>query len=269
MKRSTPAFAAARSKAGAALGAALALALLATVAGRAAAADPSALFQVTATPSTRIDVRPSEMRVGDPGRATLQGEGCVGSGASVSYEVVEYRDDPFAVGPAFRQGVTQPNADGVWTATIDLPTDHLAAYRIEATCLARDKPDGVAFRYQPSRYLVSDGNCLQGELATPGAVTRSPVRVRGISYGAWEVRAAVLDANGKELGHSFFSGGGDIGPLLIPFEGDITFSEPTTPTGTVRLQGKTGEGGPGGCGIVAIPVMFTSTGLSTNLPATS
>lgn len=95
----------------------------------------------------------------------------------------------------------------------------------------------------------------------PGSLVRSPLTVRGEARGNWYFEASfpmkLLDGNGKELAVSHAQAQGEwMTTEFVPFVGTISFSVPTTPTGTLVLEKDNPSGLPGNAAEVRIPVRF-------------
>jgi len=99
----------------------------------------------------------------------------------------------------------------------------------------------------------------------PNAVVGSPLIVRGEARGGWYFEASfpikILDANGKVLAQAPAQAQGEwMTTNFVPFEGTLTFSKPTTATGTLVLEKDNPSGLPQNAQEVRIPVRFSASG---------
>jgi len=106
----------------------------------------------------------------------------------------------------------------------------------------------------PRRCTGADGtlyveNVATGDLSTLirvtvpslGARVTSPIVFSGSARGTWYFEASfpviVLDATGKEIGHSIAKAKGDwMTPEFVPFEGTVTLESTPTATGTMVFK---------------------------------
>ncbi len=95
----------------------------------------------------------------------------------------------------------------------------------------------------------------------PGDLVSSPVKVKGEARGNWYFEASfpiqVLDANGKEIGIGIAQAQGEwMTTEFVPFDVDITFTVPTTSTGSIVLVKDNPSGLPEFDDQVVVPVKF-------------
>ncbi len=95
----------------------------------------------------------------------------------------------------------------------------------------------------------------------PGAKVGSPLTITGRARGNWYFEASfpvrLLDANGKELAVKAAQATGDwMTTEYVPFSVTLTFTKPTTPTGTLILKKDNPSGLPQNEDSVSIPVTF-------------
>lgn len=101
-----------------------------------------------------------------------------------------------------------------------------------------------------------------------GATISSPVTITGEARGNWYFEASfpvkILDANGKELGVSYAQAQGEwMTTDFVPFRSTLTFSTPTTPTGTLVLEKDNPSGLPENADEIRIPVKFSAQSAQT------
>ena len=89
----------------------------------------------------------------------------------------------------------------------------------------------------------------------------SPLTVTGEAKGGWYFEASapvkILDANGKIIGQGPVQAQGDwMVSGFVPFKGTITFSAPTTSTGTVVFMNDNPSGLPENDRSYSVPVRF-------------
>lgn len=98
-----------------------------------------------------------------------------------------------------------------------------------------------------------------------GATVSSPLTVSGEARGNWYFEASfpvrLLDANGKELAVAPAQAQGEwMTTEFVPFSVTLTFSLPTTATGTLVLEKDNPSGLPQNAGEVRVPIRFSSSG---------
>lgn len=113
----------------------------------------------------------------------------------------------------------------------------------------------------------------QVRLKTPhsNATVTSPLIVSGDARGTWYFEASfpvrLLDGNGKEIAVIPAQAQSDwMTENFVPFIATLTFSAPTTETGTLVLQKDNPSGLPEHDAEVKIPVRFKSAGVPSILP---
>lgn len=102
-------------------------------------------------------------------------------------------------------------------------------------------------------------------VTSPAVNTRvtSPLTVRGEARGTWYFEASfpikLLDANGKVLGQTTGRAQGDwMTENFVPFTATLTFTAPTTATGTLVLERDNPSGLPANAAEIRIPVRFSA-----------
>lgn len=128
-------------------------------------------------------------------------------------------------------------------------------------------PEGVTFTEE----IVDDKSDLI-RLTSPvrNAVVTSPLTVVGEARGNWFFEASfpvvIKDANGKVLGQTPAQAEGEwMTTEFVPFRGTLTFTRPTTTTGTLELQKDNASGLPENDDSLIIPIRFSATS-STSTP---
>lgn len=99
----------------------------------------------------------------------------------------------------------------------------------------------------------------------PNASVKSPLTITGEARGGWYFEAnfpvKILDANGKVLGQHFAEAQGEwMTNEFVPFTSTLTFSAPTTPTGTLVIEKSNASGLPENADEIRIPVRFETSG---------
>lgn len=102
---------------------------------------------------------------------------------------------------------------------------------------------------------------IEIEAPAVNSVIRSPLTVMGKARGPWYFEASfpvkILDANGKQLGQAPVQAKGEwMTEEFVPFEGKVSFSQPTTTSGFVVFQKDNPSGLPENEQQVRIPVRF-------------
>ncbi len=95
----------------------------------------------------------------------------------------------------------------------------------------------------------------------PNSVVRSPLTITGEARGGWYFEATfpvkILDANGKVLGQHYAEAQGEWTTTnFVPFKSTLTFTTPTTPTGTLVLMKDNPSGLPENDAEIRIPIRF-------------
>lgn len=102
----------------------------------------------------------------------------------------------------------------------------------------------------------------------PNASVKSPLVITGEARGNWYFEASfpvkILDANGKVLGQHYAEAQGEwMTTNFVPFHSTLTFSTPTTPTGTLVLEKDNPSGLPENAAEIRIPVRFENVSTQT------
>ncbi|MEX1028052.1 MAG: Gmad2 immunoglobulin-like domain-containing protein [Candidatus Paceibacterota bacterium] len=97
----------------------------------------------------------------------------------------------------------------------------------------------------------------------PNAVVSSPLTVAGEARGNWYFEAdfpvRILDANGNELGVVPAQAQGDwMTAEYVPFSAELTFSTPSTDTGTVVFERSNPSGLPENANELRVPIRFNA-----------
>ncbi len=92
-------------------------------------------------------------------------------------------------------------------------------------------------------------------------IVSSPITVTGEAKGGWYFEASapvkILDANGKVLGQGPVTAQGEwMTENFVPFKGTITFTKPTTLTGSVVFMNDNPSGMPENEKTYSVPVRF-------------
>ena len=108
---------------------------------------------------------------------------------------------------------------------------------------------------------TTDNTQVRVTSPTSNSIVRSPLTVTGEARGSWYFEASfpikMLDANGRLLGQSYVQAQGEwMTTNFVPFRGTITFTSPTTTTGTLVLEKDNPSGLPQYAAEVRIPVRF-------------
>lgn len=95
----------------------------------------------------------------------------------------------------------------------------------------------------------------------PGAVVVSPLVISGHARGSWFFEASapveLKDASGVVIAHGILQATGDWMTVdFVPFTGTLTFSAPSTSTGTLVLKNDNPSGDPTKEKRLEIPVTF-------------
>ena len=95
----------------------------------------------------------------------------------------------------------------------------------------------------------------------PNQVITSPLAITGQARGTWYFEAnfpiELQDANGISLGVSFGTATGEwMTEEFVPFTGDLTFTQPSTPTGNLLIKNSNPSGLPENEKTLTIPVRF-------------
>ncbi|MCR4279654.1 MAG: GerMN domain-containing protein [Candidatus Zambryskibacteria bacterium] len=98
----------------------------------------------------------------------------------------------------------------------------------------------------------------------PGAIVSSPLAITGEARGNWYFEATfpvkILDANGKVLGQHYAEAQGEwMTTEFVPFTSSLTFSTPTTETGTLVIEKSNPSGLPENAGEVRVPIRFSGS----------
>lgn len=104
----------------------------------------------------------------------------------------------------------------------------------------------------------------------PNSLVSSPVRIRGEARGNWYFEASfpvkILDANGRQLGIAPAQAQGEwMTTEFVPFDLTLTFSAPTTSTGTIVLEKDNPSGLPEHADEIRIPVKFNPAPTNTRV----
>jgi hypothetical protein len=106
---------------------------------------------------------------------------------------------------------------------------------------ASDDKAGVIYKIQYRPTAEDKSDLIKVNNIKAGDVIKSPLTVEGQARGNWFFEASfpirVMDANGKELGVGIAQAQGEwMTTEFVPFKVQVSFSQPTTDTGTLILE---------------------------------
>ena len=95
------------------------------------------------------------------------------------------------------------------------------------------------------------------------SLIESPLQIKGEAPGAWFFEAVfpirLMDSSGKEIGRTHTNATADWMTInYVPFTATLTFTEPTTATGTLVFAKDNPSGLTGNAGEVDVPVVFAT-----------
>lgn len=123
----------------------------------------------------------------------------------------------------------------------------------------------------PGNQVSSNATASQGSTVSPADIqvtypvtlskVHSPLVVTGKARGTWYFEASfpvrLLDGNGNELATVPAEAQGDwMTEDFVPFIATLTFSQPSTPTGSLILEKDNPSGDPAHAAQIVIPVQF-------------
>lgn len=131
-------------------------------------------------------------------------------------------------------------------------------------------PGGTNNSGTPSTSTPATNNLIRVTSPQPNASVRSPLTITGEARGNWYFEASfpvkILDGNGRELGVHYAQAQGEwMTTDFVPFSSTLTFSTPTTPTGTLVLQKDNPSGLPENDAEIRIPVRFAEIATNTEM----
>jgi hypothetical protein len=111
-------------------------------------------------------------------------------------------------------------------------------------------------------------NMIRVTSPVANAVISSPLTVTGEARGGWYFEAdfpvRLLDGNGREIGMGIAQAQGEwMTTNFVPFVATVTFTNPTTTTGTLVLEKDNPSGLPENAAEYRVPVRFSSTNAQT------
>jgi spore germination protein GerM len=111
-------------------------------------------------------------------------------------------------------------------------------------------------------------NLIQVANIVPNQSIQSPLTITGQARGYWFFEASfpvkILDANGNVLGSTPAQAKGEwMTENFVPFEAKVTFTSPTTNTGTLVLQKDNPSGLPENADELRIPITFANVNTAT------
>lgn len=120
--------------------------------------------------------------------------------------------------------------------------------------------DGKTFREDIGNELEKD-NLIRVSNPRPNAIVTSPLTIRGMARGNWFFEAnfpvKLYDGNGVELAWDIAQAQSDwMTTEFVPFEATLSFTMPTTTTGTLLLDKDNPSGLPENEDALRIPVQF-------------
>lgn len=109
-----------------------------------------------------------------------------------------------------------------------------------------------------------ENSLIRVDSPLPGATVTSPLTITGEARGNWYFEASfpvkILDANGKVLGQHYAEAQGEwMTTEFVPFTSSLTFSTPTTETGTLVIEKSNPSGLPENAGEVRVPIRFSES----------
>jgi hypothetical protein len=124
--------------------------------------------------------------------------------------------------------------------------------------------DGRTFVEEVSSSINTD--LIRVTVPASGTLVQSPLVVQGEARGGWYFEASfpvkLLDANGKQIGIAPAQAEGEwMTTEFVPFKATITFTKPSTPTGTLVLEKDNPSGLPENADSITIPVRFDVSGV--------
>jgi hypothetical protein len=114
----------------------------------------------------------------------------------------------------------------------------------------------------PSQGTTTASNLIKNISIAAGDSVKSPLNVKGEAKGPWYFEATfpiqLKDANGKLLVESYGTAKGDwMTEDFVPFEATLTFTKPTTTTGTLIFMNANPSGDDSRALEVVIPIIFS------------
>lgn len=99
----------------------------------------------------------------------------------------------------------------------------------------------------------------------PNTQIESPLTITGEARGGWYFEATfpvkILDADGRVLGQHYAEAQGEwMTNDFVPFRSTLSFSTPTTPTGTLVIEKSNASGLPENADEIRIPIRFEASG---------
>ncbi len=113
--------------------------------------------------------------------------------------------------------------------------------------------------------VVTPGNNYPNEISitipTLNQLVSTPLNVSGRARGSWYFEASapviVKDSTGKTIGQGHVEAEGDwMTSEFVPFHGTVTFTNPTTATGSIVFMNDNPSGDPERSKSVTVPVRF-------------
>ena len=122
-------------------------------------------------------------------------------------------------------------------------------------------PEEPAIPSSVVAHIASKSNLIVLDSPKPYAIVASPLTISGKARGNWYFEAdfpiRIEDANGKVLGKHYAEAQGEwMTENFVPFRGTLSFSAPSTSTGTLILEKNNASGLPQNANELRIPIKF-------------
>lgn len=135
-------------------------------------------------------------------------------------------------------------------------------------------PEGVTFTENIGNELEKE-DMIRIDTPRPNTTVQSPLQISGVARGNWYFEASfpvrIEDANGNVLGQVPAQAVGEwMTTEFVPFNTTLTFTQPTTATGTLILQKDNASGLPEHDDALIVPIVFgTAASSGTNSTGTT
>ncbi len=142
---------------------------------------------------------------------------------------------------------------------LSLSTSALLTLALLTACTT--STDGQSNSSADSSHVSSTQMMIQVSAPHANTTVTSPLTVTGQARGTWYFEASfpvrLLDGNGNEIAITPAQAQGDwMTEDFVPFSATLTFTKPSTPTGTLVLEKDNPSGMPENAAEVRIPVEF-------------
>ena len=127
--------------------------------------------------------------------------------------------------------------------------------------------EGETFREDIGNELEKD-NLIRISEPRPNTTIESPLTITGMARGNWFFEASfpvrLLDGNGERISEGIATAEGDwMTSEFVPFKASLTFTRPSSNSGTLVLEKDNPSGLPEQADELRIPVLFSSSASST------